>query len=67
MFQYFVYLHLCLKHMMREVLNEKKLLRNMKHRYPKRKNLYFKVTLMRRFKALGKNVPIIAVTHETKF
>ena len=36
--------------------------------YPKRKtNFYFKVTLMRRFKALGKTVPIIAVTHKTKF
>ena len=60
-------LHLCLTRMMREVLGEKKYMVNMKRRNPKRKNLYFKVMLMRRFKALGECVPIIVVTHETKF
>ena len=60
-------LHLCLTRMMREVLGEKKYMVNMKRRNPKRKNLHFKVMLMRRFKALGEGVPIIVVTHETKF
>jgi hypothetical protein len=60
-------LHLCLTRMMREVLGEKKYMINTKRRYPKRKNVYFKVTLMRRFKGLGECVPIITVTHETKF
>ena len=59
-------LGIVLKGMMNTIVDCQKMLRARKQRYKKRKNLYFKVTLMCRTKLFG-DLPIITVTNNTVF
>ena len=57
-------LHIVLKYMMKSIIDCEKTLRERKQRFKKRKNMYFRVTLMRRTKLFG-DLPIITVTKST--
>ena len=52
--------------MMKTIVDCQKMLRAHKQLYKKRKNQYFKVTLMRHTKLFG-DLPIITVTNNTVF
>ena len=59
-------LGIVLKGMMKTIVDCQKIVRAHKQRSKKRKNQYFKVTLMRRTKQFG-DLPIITVTNNTVF
>lgn len=59
-------LGIVLKGMMKTIVDCQKTFRAHTQRYKKRKNQYFKVTLLRRTKLFG-DVPIITVTNNTVF
>ena len=59
-------LGIVLKGMMKTIVDCQKMLRAHKQLYKKRKNQYFKVTLLRRTKLFG-DLPIITVTNNTVF
>ena len=59
-------LGIVLKAMMKEIIKCKKTVLEDKQRFPKRKKLFWNVTLMRRSKFVG-DVPIITVDERTKF
>ena len=59
-------LGIVLKGMMKTIVDCQKMLRARKQFYKKRKNQYFRVTLLRRTKLFG-DLPIITVTNNTVF